>query len=72
MNKDQILALARQLLTLGAGFVTAKWGIDGSALAAVSAGIVAALSIGFDMKNNSTSETLKAAAQIKATQASGS
>ena len=65
MNKDQVLALLRQLLTLASGFAMAKWGLDGAAMEAVGAGIVAVVSIGFDIRNNSTAQTLAAAKKIE-------
>lgn len=65
MNKDQILALVRQLLTFLSGLAIAKWGLDGDMVTAIIGGITAAVSIGFDIRNNSTGETLKAAEQIK-------
>lgn len=65
MNKDQVLALLRQLLTFGAGFFASKYALDGATVTAAISGIVAIVSIGFDIRNNSDSQTLAAAKKLE-------
>lgn len=64
MNKDQLVAVLRQILTFGGGFLASRYAIDGATMSSVVGGIVALVSIGFDIRNNSNSQTIQAANKL--------
>jgi hypothetical protein len=66
VNTDQIMAIVRQVLTVGGTYIVAKGWLPGDTVNELVGGVAIILSSLWSWKNNSTAATLAAAEQFKA------